>query len=159
MNCPRTTCRHCCSVFAAPKSARCSCRGCAEDPDCKKWTEHLMAQERVTKICPPPKDEYKGDATFSCAADGWWMVCTNFIAALWLVAVVYTARRCALALVLHCCCHYGELLTIFVKHPSLAATPAYYSGPLMTSVDKWNRNTERCNCRHSKQPPEIWSMP
>jgi hypothetical protein len=73
-----------------------------------------MAQERMTKICPPPKDEYKGDATFSCAADGWWMVCTNFIATLWLVAVVYTARRCALALVLHCCCS----LLMFKGHRS-----------------------------------------
>lgn len=44
-------------------------------------------------MCPPPKDEYSGDATFSCAADGYWMVCTCFIAALWLVAVLYTGRR------------------------------------------------------------------
>ena len=70
-------------------------RGCVEDPDCKAWTAFMMEQESMTKICPPPKDSYEGDATFSCAADGYWMVCTCFIAAMWLVAVLYTARRCA----------------------------------------------------------------
>ena len=53
----------------APCNGR--CEGCVDDPDCKAWTEFLMAQEGMTKICPPPNDHYEGDATFSCAADGY----------------------------------------------------------------------------------------
>jgi hypothetical protein len=34
-----------------------------------------------------------GDATFSCAADGYWMLCTCFTAAMWLVAAIVTAQR------------------------------------------------------------------
>ena len=47
------------------------CEGCVDDPDCKAWTEFLMAQEGMTNICPPPNDDYEGNATFSCAADGY----------------------------------------------------------------------------------------
>ena len=32
----------------------------------------LNLQESMTKICPPPNDDYVGNATFSCAADGYW---------------------------------------------------------------------------------------
>ena len=35
------------------------CEGCVDDPDCKAWTEFLMAQEGMTNICPPPNDDCK----------------------------------------------------------------------------------------------------
>jgi hypothetical protein len=47
----------------------------------------------MTKICPLPKDDYKGDATFSCEADGYWMICTCFINALWLMAILFSSWR------------------------------------------------------------------
>ena len=53
----------------------------------------MMEQESIISICPPPKDEYEGDATFSCAADGYWMLCTVFIVLLWIGSLVMTARR------------------------------------------------------------------
>ena len=53
------------------------------------------AQEGMAKICPLPKDNYmyKGDAMFSCEADGYWMLCTCFINALWLTAVLFSSWR------------------------------------------------------------------
>ena len=47
----------------------------------------------MTKICPLPKDDYKGDATFSCEADGYWMICTCVINALWLTAILFSSWR------------------------------------------------------------------
>jgi len=78
---------------AAPCNGR--CEGCETDPDCKEWTSYMMEHEWLTNMCPPPKDSYVGDATFSCAADGYWMLCTCLIGALWLVSVVITAQRVA----------------------------------------------------------------
>ena len=39
---------------------------------------------------------YQTEATFSCLADGMWMRVTSFIALLWLVSVLFTARRYAI---------------------------------------------------------------
>ena len=47
----------------------------------------------VTAICPPTKGSADTDATFSCLADGYWMMVTSFMGLLWVGAAYCVLRR------------------------------------------------------------------
>ena len=48
-------------------------------------------------ICSPINKDAETDATFSCYADGVWMQVSSGIALLWLISLLFTARRAQLA--------------------------------------------------------------
>lgn len=68
------------------------CEGCLTDPDCHEWSEALRRDHPVVGICPTPRRSADTDVTFSCAADGYWMLVTSFVAAIWL-ALVFQQQR------------------------------------------------------------------
>ena len=47
----------------------------------------------MVAICPPTKGSAKTNATFSCLADGWWMLVTSLIGGVWLVAAYCIVRK------------------------------------------------------------------
>ena len=76
------------------------CEGCIEDPDCHEWSEALLRKHPVVGICPPPRRSADTDVTFSCSADGYWMLVTTFIAAVWLALVTRQLRTAAVRVAL-----------------------------------------------------------
>ena len=62
---------------------------CTMDPDCHQWTTDMQEHHPVLSICPPARREAKTNVTFSCLADGWWMLVTSCIGLSW----VYAAYR------------------------------------------------------------------
>lgn len=71
------------------------CEGCEEDPDCAMWVRDMLDAYPVLAICPPPPNAVETDVTFSCAADGYWMLCTSFIAGLWVLMTLCLWRQSA----------------------------------------------------------------
>ena len=53
-----------------------------------------MVEEKhsATSICPPAHKDYVGDVTFSCLADGFWMLVTSLVGLIWLAATVVILR-------------------------------------------------------------------
>lgn len=68
------------------------CEGCAIDPDCAAWVAAVEAKHSSTAICPPATASYVGDVTFSCLADGFWMLVTSLVGFIWLGATVTILR-------------------------------------------------------------------
>ena len=68
------------------------CEDCEEDRNCKAWVRGVEKKHDVVAICPPTKGSAKTDATFSCLADGWWMLVTSLIGGVWLVAAYCIVR-------------------------------------------------------------------
>jgi len=69
------------------------CEGCLEDPNCTNWTERVMKTHPSAKICPPARESANTNVTFSCTADGFWMIATSIVAALWLIVCLQISRR------------------------------------------------------------------
>ena len=73
-----------------------ACEDCADDPDCRAWVKEVEREHPATAVCPPAKNSADTDATFSCKADGYWMLVTSLINFVWLAAgsvIVRKARR------------------------------------------------------------------
>ena len=68
------------------------CEDCAEDPDCRAWVRDVEKEHPEVDICPAAKRSYEGDVTFSCLADGYWMMCTSIIGALWMGSCWFIIR-------------------------------------------------------------------
>lgn len=64
----------------------------AVDPNCRDWADALLKEHPFLAICPVPYDDYVGNVTFSCLADGMWNLISCFICALW-VAVTWRIHR------------------------------------------------------------------
>jgi len=62
------------------------CEGCVADPDCQQWVRKVEAKHPATAVCPPAISSADTDATFSCLADGYWMLVTSVISLVWLTA-------------------------------------------------------------------------
>ena len=62
-----------------------SCGGCTVDPHCRTWAANLTATQPIVNICPPARGHLSddSDATFSCVADGAWMLLTAVLTLLW----------------------------------------------------------------------------
>ena len=45
--------------------------------DCAAWTAMVEDKHSSVMLCPPAKASYEGDVTFSCLADGFWMLVTK----------------------------------------------------------------------------------
>ena len=69
------------------------CEDCAEDRNCKRWVRDVEKKHDIVSICPPTKGSADTDATFSCLADGWWMLVTSLIGFVWLVAAFCIVRK------------------------------------------------------------------
>lgn len=67
------------------------CHQCSTDVLCLAWSANLKATSPLVNICGPGTklgDEGGAkNATFSCAADGYWMLVTSFFALFWLLVV------------------------------------------------------------------------
>lgn len=59
------------------------CEGCSTDPNCSSWTERVMEKYPIAGICPPARDSADTNVTFSCLADGYWMVVTSIVGVIW----------------------------------------------------------------------------
>ena len=72
-----------------------ACEGCAEEPNCSQWIADVEKEYPITNICPPTKASADTDATFSCKADGFWMIVTAVITMgwLWAMFLAYESRR------------------------------------------------------------------
>ena len=55
----------------------------------------MEKEHPITNICPPTKESADTDATFSCKADGFWMIVTAVITMgwLWAMFLAYESRR------------------------------------------------------------------
>jgi nitrate reductase NapE component len=62
------------------------CGGCTADPFCHAWAANLTATSPMVNICPPARGHVSDDsnATFSCLADGAWMLLTAVLTLFWL---------------------------------------------------------------------------
>ena len=62
------------------------CGRCAVDPFCGVWAANLTATTPIVNICPPARGQHSpdSDATFSCVADGAWMLLTGVLTLFWL---------------------------------------------------------------------------
>lgn len=69
------------------------CEDCAEDRNCKRWVRAVERDHPVVAICPPARGSAKTDATFSCLADGYWMLVTSFVGLVWVAASYCVVRR------------------------------------------------------------------
>ena len=49
----------------------------------------MEKEHPITNICPPTKASADTDATFSCKADGFWMIVTAVITMGWLCAMIF----------------------------------------------------------------------
>ena len=73
-----------------------ACEDCAEDADCRAWVARVEREHPATAVCPPAPNAADTDATFSCKADGYWMLVTSLVSFVWLAAgraIVRKARR------------------------------------------------------------------
>lgn len=68
------------------------CEGCEEDRNCKRWVADVEDDHPVVAICPPTKGSADTDATFSCLADGYWMMVTSVMGLIWVGASYYVVR-------------------------------------------------------------------
>jgi hypothetical protein len=68
------------------------CEDCEEDQDCRAWVKEMEEDHPETAICPPAKRSAETDVTFSCLADGYWMICTSIVGAIWMVATRYIIK-------------------------------------------------------------------
>lgn len=62
------------------------CQDCGEDPDCSNWIADVEKQHPIVNVCPAARPSADTDATFSCLADGYWMIVTAFVCGIWLYA-------------------------------------------------------------------------
>jgi hypothetical protein len=62
-----------------------NCEGCVTDPNCSAWTERVQTKYPIVGICPPAHDDADTNVTFSCLADGYWMVVTSIVGCVWAV--------------------------------------------------------------------------
>lgn len=69
------------------------CEGCAEDPNCTNWTDLVMELHPASKICPPAHESADTNVTFSCKADGFWMIATSVVSFVWLIVCLQISRR------------------------------------------------------------------
>ena len=68
------------------------CHLCDADPLCLNWAAALKQSSPLVGICSPSTSAAdlpttEKNATFSCAADGFWMLVTTFFALFWFVIV------------------------------------------------------------------------
>ena len=102
---------HCsaeCKVECEPCNGRCTDE-CAKDPHCEAWATKMVAAFPALSMCPLPdpkalcsgEDTVGADdgycathATFSCSADGGWLIITSIICLAWAIAngVIYKRR-------------------------------------------------------------------
>ena len=68
------------------------CEDCSEDLDCRAWVRDVKEEHPEVGICPAAKRSYEGDVTFSCLADGYWMMCTSIIGMLWMASCLSIIR-------------------------------------------------------------------
>lgn len=64
------------------------CGNCSIDPYCSSWVAAVEEKHRSTVICHPPlfrlnNSSTGSDATFSCLADGYWMMVTSAACIIW----------------------------------------------------------------------------
>ena len=69
------------------------CGNCIEDPNCSQWIADVEKKHPITNICPPARASADIDATFSCKADGFWMIVTAFVTVGWLCAIFFAYKR------------------------------------------------------------------
>eukprot|EP01052_Picozoa_sp_SAG31_P029649 SAG31_NODE_2963_length_4844_cov_7.134457_3_plen_181_part_00 len=86
-----------CPADLRPAPCNGFCEDCPEDPDCSDWMGFMSEHVGMLSICSPINKDAETDTTFSCLADGMWMRVSSFIALLWLISVLFTARRARLA--------------------------------------------------------------
>ena len=63
------------------------CEDCSEDPNCSNWIADVEKRHPVTNVCPPARASADTDVTFSCTADGFWMLVTSVVNIIWSYAV------------------------------------------------------------------------
>jgi len=61
------------------------CEGCVTDPNCSAWTEKVETKYPIVGICPPARADADTNVTFSCLADGFWMIVTSIVGCVWAV--------------------------------------------------------------------------
>jgi hypothetical protein len=69
------------------------CENCPEDPNCSQWIADVEKEHPITNICPPARPSADTDATFSCKADGFWMIVTAVVTMGWLCAIFFAYKR------------------------------------------------------------------
>mmetsp|Transcript_5514 Transcript_5514/g.11048 ORF Transcript_5514/g.11048 Transcript_5514/m.11048 type:complete len:239 (-) Transcript_5514:19-735(-) len=69
------------------------CEDCEIDPDCSNWISEMEDKYPALKICPPAKKSADTDVTFSCLADGFWMLTTTLVGAVWVFATLRLVKR------------------------------------------------------------------
>ena len=69
------------------------CEDCIEDQNCSQWIASVEKKHPITNICPPTKASADTDATFSCKADGLWMIVTFVVTMGWLCAMIFAYKR------------------------------------------------------------------
>ena len=69
------------------------CEDCEEDNNCKRWVRGVEEDHSVVAICPPTRRGANTDATFSCLADGYWMLMTSLIGLVWVGAAYCIVRK------------------------------------------------------------------
>ena len=69
------------------------CEDCEEDRNCKDWVKAVEDDHPIVAICPPTLGSADTDATFSCLADGYWMMVTSLMGLIWVAASFYVVRR------------------------------------------------------------------
>jgi len=79
----------------ASKPCSGACGNCEVDPNCRAWADSVTEKHGVVAICPTVSDGSDTDATFSCFADGMWLMCTGFIGLLWLILLTFRCSGCA----------------------------------------------------------------
>lgn len=77
-----------------------TCGNCSVDPFCTNWVRSVQMKHKITILCSPAffnttqSNTTSGtDATFSCLADGFWMIVTFFIGIIWFVAACCILRN------------------------------------------------------------------
>jgi hypothetical protein len=69
-------------------SGRCIETCCPSDPNCRAWVDKMTSDYPVLHMCPTVNDGYIGYATFSCHADGSWLMIVGTIALIYLVTLL-----------------------------------------------------------------------
>lgn len=66
-----------------------ACGNCTVDPNCRTWADSVVENHSMAAICPTVSDGSDTDATFSCFADGMWLMCTGLIGLLWFLFLTF----------------------------------------------------------------------
>lgn len=71
------------------------CSSCTTDPHCTRWSAYVLLAVPLSNICPPAVHSpgSTSDVTFSCAADGGWMVVTAAFCVFWMLALLRPGFR------------------------------------------------------------------